>query len=76
MTGSSDKKTLRKHYRALRDAISAEHRDRRSAVIAELLLSIEKVEHALHTAQPIAVPRLSDRLPVLLVPLKHLKTID
>lgn len=46
MIGSSDKKTLRKHYRALRDAIPAEHRDRRSAVIAELLLSIDRVEHA------------------------------
>jgi len=46
MADPLDKPTLRKHYRALRDAIPPAEREARSQVIARLLLTIERYDHA------------------------------
>ncbi|MFN3166348.1 MAG: 5-formyltetrahydrofolate cyclo-ligase [Phycisphaeraceae bacterium] len=46
MHGSAYKTALRKHYRALRNAIPAASRDERSAEIAQLVLTIDKLDHA------------------------------
>jgi len=46
MHASTDKSSLRKRYRALRDAIPAVSRDARSAEIVRLILTIEKLDHA------------------------------
>lgn len=46
MPSSSDKPALRKHYRALRDAIPAEQREERSDAIARMVQTIERYQHA------------------------------
>lgn len=46
MNEIDDKSALRSRYRALRDAIPVEDRDKRSEVIVRLLLTIQKLERA------------------------------
>lgn len=46
MADPIDKKALRARYRALRDAIPEADRTRRSGVLMNLLLTIERLEHA------------------------------